>query len=111
MCKPGKCSNKMEVTSKSDANGVFTLKGHGTMLGSCGLDCDTGYWEVHLGNNPSGCLIGIKRYSKDINLDNLLVGKEGDTWHLDASDLNLKTDDVIGEYLFFFLSDARLKYH
>jgi hypothetical protein len=94
-----------DVKSVMDvANNFYKIEGSGTALGSCPLDCDTGYWEVRIGANPAGVTIGVKRYNakKPVSLDTFLddpVG-EGDTqtsWTFRPTE-ELKTGDVVGIY-------------
>ena len=59
------------------------MSGNGTIIGSCPLDCDTGYWECVVGEDPDGLQIGIKRYGKQV------VKRCGKRVHSSQFDLNL----------------------
>ena len=65
-------------------------------MGSCSLDCDTAFWEVVVGKNPSGLKIGVKRFQpkKPSPLTGELDPKSGDAWILEGVELN--EGDVIG---------------
>ena len=43
------------------ASGYFLVKGRGSAVGTCVLECDSAYWEVKIGDNPNGVCVGIKR--------------------------------------------------
>lgn len=64
------------------------------MIGSCALDCDTATWEVKLGKNPSGVMVGVERFNKK-NIK-ILAGflndkeNEADAFFLDHNGLDLK---------------------
>lgn len=77
--------------------GTFTVSGTGIMIGSCALDCDTGYWECVIVKEPEGCKVGIKKYTKSEQLTGLL--KEEETaWLFDAAKHPLREGDVVGVY-------------
>lgn len=59
------------------------MSGNGTVIGSCPLDCDTGYWECVVGEDPDGLQLGIKRYGKQV------VKRCGKRVHSSQFDLNL----------------------
>jgi hypothetical protein len=52
MCKVGACGKQTVVNIDSSTN-IIQVSGRGTVLGSCALDCDTAFWQVKVGNNPS----------------------------------------------------------
>lgn len=96
-CKCGKYGKDIKISG----NGSFIAEGNGTVLGSCMLDCDTAYFEVKVGENPSGVLVGVKRWdakrpsSLEIHLDE--DDKKDDNvsaWFLRGVTLN--EGDVIG---------------
>ena len=103
----GKHGVDVKISSNPTANS-FIVKGSGTAIGSCILECDSAYWEVKIGENPQGVRLGIKRnegkQTKALNgyLDDVLeennANKDSieDTWYL--KDVEYKKDDVIGVY-------------
>jgi hypothetical protein len=98
MCKSGKAGSGVTVSPKQNEDGTFSVSGNGSMIGSCALDCDTAYWEVIIGKNPSGCKLGVTRHSKvDNNLERGLIANET-TWLFDESKHVLKEGDVVGLY-------------
>ena len=96
MCKCGLAGEKVRIVPREETS-VFSVTGSGTVIGSCGLDCDTGYWECVVGKNPAQVQIGVKRYSKETSLESLLSSKGGD-WCMEADDLAFKEGDVVGIY-------------
>ena len=100
LCRTGACGEKVEVMEIE--NKSFDVRGEGIVLGSSMLDCDIGYWEVTLGNNPKGCRVGIMRYNKKkaISLDGILQtnDKSLSSWILNPEDLDeeLQPGSVIG---------------
>ena len=56
------------VTDNGD--GVYVVSGEGTVIGSCALDCDTGYWECIVGESPEELQLGIRRYNKQVTIHN-----------------------------------------
>jgi hypothetical protein len=89
------------VAASLKNNDSFHIRGEGTVVGSCSLDCDTACWEVKLGENPENIRMGIKRMKK--NADHRLNGQlddkhEGndDSWALEG--YAAKEGDVIGVY-------------
>lgn len=99
LCRIGRKGDGIRVLEESKC---FEVSGEGIVLGSSMLDCDIGYWEVTLGENPRGCRVGIKRYQKKrpVNLDGSLEAGEKDPscWVLEPKDLDeeLKKGQVIG---------------
>ena len=72
-------------------------------FGSSILDCDIGYWEVEVGDNPKGCRVGIKRFNHKkgpVSLDGGLEAGEKvpSCWILEPRDLDeeIKKGQVIG---------------
>ena len=61
-CKCGAFGPDIKTCIDPTSNAI-KVEGKGTALGSCALDCDTAYWEVKLGSNPSNVVIGVKRYN------------------------------------------------
>lgn len=115
-CKIGPHGDKVTVTSDSNSN--YTVTGHGILLGSCALECDTAYWEVKICqiDNPNDIQIGIQRYDQKspCPLTGKLIANSGDnnsnsggnsgnnngnsTWIFNNNNYQLKTDDVISIY-------------
>jgi hypothetical protein len=98
MVKLGAKGSQVKSKLKNETN-TYTIEGHGTALGSCSLDCDTGYWEVHIGKNPKGIQIGVVRFNskKPTSLEAPMDGKgEGVTPSWCLSDTELKEGDVVG---------------
>lgn len=100
-CKVGKHGEHINVKADS-ANNYYTISGKGTAVGSCFLECDTAYWEVRVGDNPSNVCVGIKRGDK--NLNGYLDADESGTaqpndesWYFKTTE-GLKKGDVIGVY-------------
>lgn len=94
-CKCGLCGNNVKM--KKDETG-YKIEGKGTAIGSCALECDTGYWEVKIGNNPKGVCVGVKRFNpkKPVDLNTTLDECKDDSWVLKGKEL--KTGDVVGIY-------------
>lgn len=99
-CKSGNHGENIKITLE---NGIYNVTGNGIALGSCPLDCDSGYWEVRVGNNPLGVLIGLKRDKKKKEKQSTSLNgslKDGDNespnWIFQGKEL--KTNDVIGIY-------------
>jgi len=102
-CKSGNHGEKIKIILE---NGIYNISGSGIALGSCPLDCDTGYWEIRVGNNPLGVLIGLKRYKnkkdKQTTITSSLNGNlndednESPNWIFKGKEL--KINDVIGIY-------------
>ena len=63
-CKAGSIGKHITLSNEAcnEAHSI-AISGTGVFLGSFPLDCDTGYWEIQLGQNPSGIRIGVKRYN------------------------------------------------
>ena len=119
MCKVGACGKQTVVNIDSSTN-IIQVSGRGTVLGSCALDCDTAFWQVKVGNNPSvthslthslthspthsltqGVKIGVKRWvaKKPVSCDDILSGNTtGDEPSWILNNYELKTGDVIGVY-------------
>ena len=99
-CKAGKCGDGITVKKDSSRN-TYSVTGSGTLLGSCSLDCDTGFWEVVIGKQPEGVKIGVKRCpsksSPSLN-DELDSKGDGDfpSWCLHGVSLN--EGDVVGVF-------------
>lgn len=104
-CRRGPTGKDVK-TSIDNATNYISIEGKGTALGSCPLDCDTAFWEVRVGNNPNGVLVGVKRYNvkKPTSLDGTLdaTRTEGDndseSWYFKVENQELKTGDVVGVY-------------
>lgn len=100
MVKLGPKGSKIKYKLNSN-NNTYTVEGSGTVVGSCSLDCDTGYWEIHCGKNPQGIKIGVVRFNnkKPTSLEEQMDGK-GDgvtpSWCFDDPTIQLKEGDVIG---------------
>lgn len=101
-CKCGLYGKDVK-TKTNPSNNFLRVEGNGTALGSCPLDCDTAYWEVKIGDNPSDVRVGVKRFNikKPSNLDGALddpVSSESDrdAWYLQG--VELKTGDVVSIY-------------
>jgi len=100
MCKVGACGKQTVVNIDSSTN-IIQVSGRGTVLGSCALDCDTAFWQVKVGNNPSGVKIGVKLWvaKKPVSCDDILNGNTtGDEPSWILNNYELKTGDVIGVY-------------
>ena len=82
--------------------GCYTVKGTGTAIGSCMLDCDTAYFEIKILSVTGGDGVrgGVKRYypKQSNNLNELLDANHPDSpaWYLSGK--TLKDGDVIGIY-------------
>ena len=98
LCKAGKFGNDVKVEPHVSDIGTFVVKGKGTLIGSCALDCDTGYWECLIGKNTSCINIWIKKYSKNDSLNEVLNNTGEGTWLFDMSKRPLKEGDVVGLY-------------
>jgi len=102
-CKAGQHGEKIKISLDSN---IYNISGSGITLGSCPLDCDTGYWEVRIGNNPEGVHVGVKRYkSKKGNQNTAQASLNGSLKDEDNESPNwffqgkeLKTNDVVGIY-------------
>ena len=99
-CKVGKSGDSIKVEINS--NNFYAISGKGTAVGSCYLECDTAYWEVRLGDNPSGVCVGIRRGDKNLN-GYLDANENGESQSIDESwyfktASELKKGDVIGIY-------------
>jgi hypothetical protein len=73
-CRMGACAPTVKVKSVQGVQGAmsaFAIEGSGTALGSCPIDCDTGYFEVKLGGAASSdnIKVGVKRYNAKKNVD------------------------------------------
>lgn len=75
-CKKGSAGAKVKVAV--DGN-VIEVGGNGTLLGSYALECDSAYWEVKIGPNPSNIRIGVKRFDSKspVSLEDGLADEEG----------------------------------
>jgi hypothetical protein len=99
-CKAGpKGENVKIIPTETSCN--FGVKGSGTLIGSCCLDCDTAMWEVKVGSNPAGVAIGVKKWQKKATGDlSTFLDSAPDTnspsWML--SETELKEGDVVGVY-------------
>lgn len=99
--KIGKHGSKISVQFDSSKKYYsLTSKGAGIALGSCHLDCDTGYWEVKIGETgSSGVLVGVKRVQDKQatkSLDQCFSEESPDSWYL--KDTEYKKGDVIGVF-------------
>ncbi|KAJ1434494.1 hypothetical protein B484DRAFT_446579 [Ochromonadaceae sp. CCMP2298] len=100
-CRAGLKGENVTVTEAAEG-GSYAVKGSGTLLGSCCLDCDTGMWEVKVGKNPEGVRIGIKKHNAKTNPGKLFEHLDSDAdarspaWFLDETEL--KEGDVVGIY-------------
>lgn len=96
--KLGQKGTKIKTNLNKEKN-TYLIEGQGTVLGSCSLDCDTGYWEVHIGKNPNGIKIGVVRFNskKPTSLEEVMNGNgEGTTPSWCLSDVELKEGDIVG---------------
>ena len=71
-CKVGKCGAKVKV--RQNEAGDYLVSGEGTMIGSCGLDCDIAYWEIKVVKGAADVNIGLKRFTpkRPVSLDETL---------------------------------------
>ena len=97
MCRTGKKGDSVAVSS-GDMEGTYKISGRGSLIGSCALDCDVGYWECLIGKEPSGLQMGIKRFLKGDNLNEPLDPANSSVWLLDNGKHPLKEGDVVGIY-------------
>lgn len=96
--KLGPKGTKIKLSHNKEKN-MYAIEGSGTVLGSCSLDCDTGYWEVHVGKNPTGLKIGVVRFNskKPTSLEETMNGSgEGTTPSWCLHDVELKEGDIVG---------------
>lgn len=99
--KIGKHGDEIKI-EHIQSNNFYSIRGKGTAVGSCFLECDTAYWEVRINDNPSGICIGIKRNDKNLNgfLDTDQSGTSPsveESWYFKCnSESELKSGDVIG---------------
>lgn len=100
MCRSGMKGDGVKVSTDAYKN-IISVHGHGTLLGSCSLECDTAYWEVTVGKNPEKVQIGVKRFivhgeddKVSLLLQNTLDAEEKDTFYLKG--ISLKEGDVVG---------------
>lgn len=100
LCRIGRKGDRIRVLEEGKR---YEVSGKGTVLGSSILDCDIGYWEVEVGDNPKGCRVGIKRYNHKkgpVSLDGGLEAGEKvpSCWILEPKDLDeeIKKGQVIG---------------
>lgn len=98
-CKLALLGSKLKSSMGSKNSYKIESVGDGSALGSCPLDCDTAFWEVKIGENPSGIKVGVKRYSPKtpVSLDTLLDDNgenQPPSWSL--SGVELKTGDIVG---------------
>lgn len=99
-CKCGKSGKGVRITQADN----FHVEGSGTVLGSCILDCDTAYFEVKIGKNPSGTLVGVKRFDAknpstgilDAQLNKDENNLDSPSWYFKYD--SLKEGDVVGVY-------------
>lgn len=97
-CKCGKYGKGIQQKLE---NGVISLSGSGTCIGSCCLECDTAYFEVKItSSNTNGVKIGFKKCKVKTfpSLDGILDtdDKESPAWIYNGK--QLKENDVIGVY-------------
>lgn len=98
LCKLGLRGKDVKQINSEDGIG---LEGTGTAVGSCPIECDSGYFEVVIGDkNPSDVLVGVKRYNpkKNPNLDKQLSEQDPDfpSWYFSGK--ILEPGDVVGIY-------------
>lgn len=99
-CKSGPAGDRVSV-HHNDVNNSYDVKGHGTYLGSCALDCDCARWEVVV-EDPTAVTIGVKRFNKkaptDLSstLDTYQDDKVSPSWIM--KDIDVKGGDVVGVY-------------
>jgi len=102
MCRAGLhgCDVSLNVDSVTN---FIAVKGKGIALGSCSLDCDTAYWEVRVGSQPTGLCVGVKRFNPKKpakltgSLDDAPTAEEdAPAWYFKGP--ALKTGDIIGVY-------------
>lgn len=106
-CKCGVYGENIKATVDPNTRST-RIEGSGIALGSCPLDCDTGYWEVKLHKNVSNVCVGVKRYNS--KKPSPLTGSlsdgananssgEGDHFILKMpSHTPLKEGDIVGMY-------------
>ena len=100
MCKAGLHGSNITL-STDPTNNFVTVTGKGIALGSATLDCDTGFWEIRIGTNPSDVCVGVKKFvaKKPANLDGYLddtpiVDEDSPSWIFKGNEF--KTGDVVG---------------
>jgi hypothetical protein len=102
-CKCGPVGEAV-VFSHDSASNSYEVRGNGTALGSCALDCDCARWEVAIEEKSSSAsvLVGVKRYNKksptdlSTSLDSCQQDSISPSWILNGVDVN--PGDVIGVY-------------
>jgi hypothetical protein len=97
-CKLGLKGENVKVSLNREKN-TYSLSGKGIAIGSCGLDCDTACWEVHIGKNPNGIKVGVVRFNpkKPTSLEEPMDGKgDGVTPSWCFSDHQVKEGDIVG---------------
>jgi len=106
VCRGGKVGTNVKMNQND--KGDWQVKGKGTMLGSCCLDCDTAYWEVKVVQGAANVDIGLKKFNKrrPVSLEGTIkTNNEGKgdepCWSLQRDFLpkditDLKDGDVIG---------------
>jgi len=92
LCKAGPASDGLSVVEK-DEGGVYSASGKGVIIGSCALECDTAYWEVVIGAEPSSVAIGVIRF--DPKKEEKPASLSKDKWVLETKE-PLKQGDVVG---------------
>jgi hypothetical protein len=98
MVKLGSKGSQIKSKLNNETN-TYSIEGRGTAIGSCTLDCDVGYWEVHVGKNPNGLKIGVVRFNakKPTSLEEPMDGKgEGVTPSWCLSETELHEGDIVG---------------
>ncbi len=102
-CKSGQAGQNMLVTHSLSDNG-FEIKGDGTCLGSCPLDCDCARWEVTVMNTSASAkiFVGVKRFNPkapsdlSLSLEDCEEDKSSPAWYLKGAEIH--NGDVIGVY-------------
>jgi hypothetical protein len=92
LCQAGPASDGLTVVEK-DKGGVYSASGKGVVIGSCALECDTAYWEVIVGAEPSSVVVGVIRF--DPKKEEKPASLSKDKWVLETKE-PLKQGDVVG---------------
>lgn len=104
-CYAGK-TGRNALVKRTEA-GDFRIRGEGTMVGSCSLDCDIAFWEIKVLKGADDVQIGLKKFSpkRPVSLDGQLTGDNdgkgsAPQWALKREFLpqgqKLKAGDVVG---------------
>eukprot|EP01038_Epipyxis_sp_PR26KG_P004749 gene4749-6661_t len=101
-CKCGLIGEKINM---NDTPQGYAIKGSGTAIGSCSLECDTAMWEVKLLKNVENIRVGVKRCNKKVSSKSLNGGLDDELKDDDSSPSwffkefsQAKVGDVVGVY-------------